>query len=372
LRNRQLIYQYIRKKGSVSRQDIVVALKMSLPTVTNNLNYLEQMGLVDTSRKIQTIGGGRNATAYTYIQNPKFAIGAYLTEHHISVVSVDFSGRVVNQLKEHILFEPDNVLYLQKLGEMVEKVKVMSKILDEDLLGVGIAVPGLVSEDGEEVTYGKTFNVSGRDFTGKTRTEIAAYIPYPSRLCHDAYTAGFAELWSNPELHNAFYLSLVNSIGGCVIVNNEIYEGDTHKGGLVEHMVLVPQNGETCYCGKKGCFDTLCRAGILDAYTDGSLEDFFRLLKEGDAGAAKLWDVYLDNLALGISNIRVMLDCTIVLGGYVGSFISDYLDELCKRIDERFPFDDKAETYVKQCSCVTEASASGAALQYIRNFIENI
>ena len=88
LKNRQMIYQYVRTNTSVSKQDIVVALQLSLPTVTQNLDYLKKQNLIDTSRKIKNTGG-RNATAYTYIKEAKMAIGVYITAHHINAVAVD-------------------------------------------------------------------------------------------------------------------------------------------------------------------------------------------------------------------------------------------------------------------------------------------
>ena len=67
IKNRQLIYQYIRTNQQASKQDIVVALQLSLPTVTQNLEYLKEQGLIDTSQKIKNTGG-RNATAFSYVK----------------------------------------------------------------------------------------------------------------------------------------------------------------------------------------------------------------------------------------------------------------------------------------------------------------
>lgn len=44
-KNRQIIYNYIRKQGSVSKQEIVVEMQLSLPTVTTNLDFLKKQGL---------------------------------------------------------------------------------------------------------------------------------------------------------------------------------------------------------------------------------------------------------------------------------------------------------------------------------------
>lgn len=366
LKNRQMIYRYIRSQDSVSKQDIVFGLQLSLPTVTQNLDYLKSQGLIDTSKKI-TGTGGRNATAYTYIKKAKLAIGVYTTAHHINGVVVDLSGNVVEMQKERISFNLDDDNYLRKLGDVVMQMKQNAGISDENLLGVGIAVPGLVSDDGELVTYGLTLN-----FTGKTREQIAKYVPYQNRLFHDSLVSGYAEVWIDHRVCNAFYISLSNSIGGAVIIDNKIYEGDTHKGGEIGHMVVIPKGGKQCYCGKYGCLDTVCSAGNLDQYTDGSLEDFFRLLKEGNKTALTLWDSYLDNLAMAIDNIRMLFDSVVILGGYVGAYIEDYMEDLYQRVDAKNSFGDKAREYLIPCKYKVEATAAGAAIYYIDHFINHI
>lgn len=366
IKNRQRIYQYIRMNGTVSKQDLVVALQLSLPTVTQNLEYLKQTALIDASKKI-TNTGGRNATAFSYLKKAKLAIGIYITAHHMNAVAVNLSGDVEALVKEEAAFDLDDDSYLRKLGALVEKVKEEAQIRDEALLGVGISVPGLVSEDGEKVTYGLTLN-----FTGKTKEQIAKYISYPCRLVHDSYAAGYIEAWKNQDVRNAFYISLSNSVGGSIIIDHEIYEGDTHKGGEIGHMIVVPEGGERCYCGKHGCFDTVCRAGNLDWYTNGNLEQYFDRLREKDETAVKLWEEYLEHLAHAIHNIRILFDGKIILGGYVGTYIGEYMDELCQRVDDKNPFGDHAKDYLYPCHYKKEASAAGAAIFFVDEFLADI
>ena len=292
----------------------MVALQLSLPTVTQNLEYLKEQGLIDTSQKIKNTGG-RNATAFSYVKDAKAAIGVYITSQHMSAVAVNMSGEIIGVVKERIKFNLDDDNYLKKLGEIVEKVKDKAQIGDK-LLGVGIAVPGLVSSEGDYVTYGLTLN-----FTGKKLSEIAKYIPYECRLFHDSAVAGYMEAWMDKSLKNGFYISLSNSVGGSVIVDNIIYEGNTQKGGEIGHMTVVPNGGKKCYCGKTGCFDTVCSTEILVKHTDGSLEEFFELLKSGDETIQKVWNQYLDDLAMAIHNIRMLIDGTVIIGGYLGAYI---------------------------------------------------
>lgn len=362
----QLIYQYIRAQQSVSKQDIVLGLKFSLPTITQNLQYLTKLGLIDTSQKIQNTGG-RNATAYTYQENARAAIGVYLTANHINTVAVNLSGDVMEVKKEKRKFDLMDEEYLIAIGDAVEEVKEKAEISDENLLGVGIALQSLVSEDGEVVQYGMAL-----DFTGATREHITKYIPYKNRLFHDSKTAGFAEVWIDSGLSNTFYLSLSNSVGGAFLQDNAVYMGNTHKSGEVGHVTAVLEGGTTCYCGKKGCFDTVCSSLILEQYTDGNLEQFFEVLKAGDPGAKELWDTYLYHLANGIHTIRMLFDSDIIIGGYVGAYIEEYKEALCKLIDEKDPFGDHAKDYLIPCKFKVEAAAAGAALSYIDKFFLTI
>lgn len=366
IRKSQQIYRYIRKNGPVSKQDLVIGLKLSLPTITQYLQYLEELRLIDTSEKIQNTGG-RNATAYNYVKNARIAIGVYLTAGHMSVVAVDLSGEVIKKERIRVKFDLGDDNYLKLLGNAVEKVKSEVKASAEDLLGVGLAVQSLVSEDGERITYGKTMN-----FAKTERVDIAKYIPYKNRLLHDSETAGYAEAWIDNSLENAFYLSLSNSVGGAVIVHNGIYVGDSHKAGEIGHTLAVRKNGEQCYCGRYGCFDTVCRATKLHEYTDGNLEEFFIKLENNDEIAKEKWEIYLNELAIGIHNIRMLFDDTIIIGGYVGAYIEDYMIDLIEKVDQRNPFEESAAEYLRPCKYKVEATAAGAALYYIDEFFNRI
>ena len=84
-----------------------------------------------------------------------------------------------------------------------------------------------------------------------------------------------------------------------------------------------------------------------------------------------LFDVY-DDLSMAVHNIRMLFDGNVILGGYMGSYIEEYMEDLWKRVDNRNPFGDKAENYLMVCQCKTEASASGAAAYYIERFLDEI
>lgn len=363
--NRKKVYAYIRDKGFATKQDIAYNLNLSLPTVTEILKYLIKQGLITADRKITKKTSGRNPIAYSYIPDGKVAIGMDVTRNHIKSVIVDLDGKVVNYNYRKQPYERSDE-YLRLLGEEVTKVVDSIQLDSSKILGVAIAVPGLVSNEDGYIFHGKVI-----DNYGMSREDFSKYIPYPTRLIHDSYASVFSEMWFSEEIHNAFYISLCNSVGGAVLLNDSIYMGDGLYCGEIGHLNIYPETDKYCYCGKKGCFDIFCNAEVLSKHTDDDLGLFFDLLKKGDKEIEKVWDEYLYYLAIAISDVRMLFGCKVIIGGYVGAYIKEYMDQLYKKVDERNPLGDKAVDYLIPCKNDIEAVAVGAALCIIDEYLNN-
>lgn len=363
LKNRTSIFQLLRQHDGLSRQDVVTMLRLSLPTVTQNLTELMEEGLVVESGSIGNTGG-RRAKSYAVNGRARTAIGLEITKNHIAVAVVDMKGNVlVHQRVRYPFAKTDD--YAGKLADLVQWGIEEAQIDSESVLGVGIGIPGLVSEDHKRVTYGETLN-----FTGAEVGEFAKYIPYPAALYHDVHAACFAETWNNKEIKNAFYIMIHNSVGGAVYVNHHLYSGDTTRSGEIGHITLVP-NGRRCYCGKLGCVDAYCSTANLVAMTNGNLGAFFGLLEAGDAQAKAAWAEYMEHLSAAINMIRMLFDCDVILGGHIGEYIDAYMDDLRVLTAQKNPFDDNAE-YLQPCRFKKAAVATGAALGYISDFLETV
>lgn len=363
--NRKKIYDYVRKKEFVTKQDILYDLHLSLPTVTQNLEYLMEKGLISARCKLVNKGGGRNPVAYTHRNDAKVAIGLDITKRHIKSVAIDLDGNVIKYIYRRQLYQRNDD-YLKLLGESVKSIIDSIGLSQDKILGVGIGVPGLINHEEECVVRGTVI-----DNTGMTKEDFSKYIPYPTKLIHDSNASGFCEIWMFPKLRNAFYVSLCNSVGGTVLVDNEVYMGDGLYSGEIGHLNLVP-NGEPCYCGQKGCADVYCNAERLADYANGDLGMFFIKLEQNDTRLKKVWDEYLDNLAILINDIRMLFGSTVILGGYIGIFIKDYMDILYEKVNEKNPFGEEASTYLQPMISNTESVATGAALYFVKEFLEKI
>lgn len=359
--NRNILFKYLYNREAQSKLDISYALRLSVPTVTQNIRELQALGLVvDTGEFAST--GGRRARAIELNYNAKYAIGLDVTKNHLGVVLVDLGCNVIHFVRHRLPFE-NSGSYFEAMGRHIEQAVQSCGIPADKILGVGIGVPAIVSEDGKRPTYSPVLG-SGE----YTLENFAQVIPYPCVLLNDANAAGFAEIWNSDKKDNMVYISLSNSVGGSILIDGKICHGNNQRAGEVGHITVRP-DGPPCYCGQRGCLDALCSARILADQAEGRLERFFLELEQGKH--EQVWEEYLDNMALAINTLRMTLDSEVVLGGYVGSYMEPHIIRLRQKVAARNTFECDGG-YLQVCTYKFEAIAVGAALYYISGFIENI
>ena len=79
----------------------------------------------------------------------------------------------------------------------------------------------------------------------------------------------------------------------------------------------------------------------------------------------------LRHLGVAVSSIRMTLDCDIVLGGFLSEYLAPYLPVLRRYVSAGDPFVDSAD-YVQFSKLRRHITPLGAALHFIREFVENI
>jgi predicted NBD/HSP70 family sugar kinase len=360
--NRNLIYEFLYRHEPISIQDIAQTLKMSLPTVTQNIKELQENNLVIETGLFESTGG-RKAKAISYNSTAKYAVGLDITRNHVGMVLIDLSGNVIKNARLQFPFI-NSKEYFKGVGERVESFINDSNIDKSKILGVGIALPAIISDDRQTVSYATVI-----DFTGGSVKSFTEFIPYPCILCNDANAGGLAELWYI-DIQNVVYLSLNNSVGGSIMIGKGVYKGQNQRSGEFGHMTIVPDGG-TCYCGQKGCVDVYCSAKILSDSTNGNMVEFFKLLKQGKEPQKSIWEEYLRHLVTTVNNLRMSFDCNVIIGGYAGAYMDEYIDRLRALVAKKNTFEHDG-SYVHTCKYKLEATAVGAALSHVEKFISEV
>lgn len=362
-KNRNGVFRYICKNGTVSNPDISYDLKISLPTATQITKELIAEGLLEEKGELKSTGG-RRAKALSAVVNARLAVGLDITKNHITLALTNIVGEI---LRYERIYQPyiSGEEYYQKVRERLELFLDESGADRDKVLGIGISFPGIVDLDKGLITYSHILGVEAIQLAA-----VSAFFPYPCFFLNDANAGAYAEGFHGDEAERFFYLSLSNTVGGAIFSGNELIQGKNFRCGEVGHMTVI-KDGESCYCGKRGCLDAYCAAWRLSEAAEGKLEQFFCLLDQGDAEAVKVWDSYTDYLAIAVNNIHMVLDCDIVLGGYVGSYMGPHLRGLWEKVAGRNTFGEK-DSYVKACNYKVAAAALGAALKVIETFVSQI
>lgn len=345
----------------ISQPELAQKLNLSWPTVLQNVKELTALGLVQEVGAYESTGG-RKAKAYAPVLDAKLAAGLDITQNHVGLVLVNLSGEILRYTRKKQIFSLTEE-YMEELGNLL--TGFLQEEEKEKLLGVGVSMPGIINDAGDRLLYSHAL-----DIYDVPTERFRKYIPYPCVFLNDANAAGLAELWKNPEIEDLIYLSLSNTVGGAIVNSSKLYAGTNLRAGEFGHVTLVP-NGRPCYCGKIGCTDAYLSAKVLSSYTDGNLAQFFEMLRAKDEKAEAIWEEYIGYLAVAINNLRMSFDCDVIAGGYVGPFLEEFGDSLRGMLAQRNTFETDGG-YLKPCSFKLEASAVGAALLQVENFIQNL
>ena len=363
--NRSKIYQYIYRSKLTSKLQIVQDLQMGLSTVSQNLNLLENEGLIEKNGYFDSTGG-RKANAIQIVSDFRISIGVGILKNMFHITAIDLYGNTVYTDTIPLTYS-NTAAYYQQITDKVKDFIDKNQYPENKILGVSIATQGITSPDNTTVIYGNIMNN-----TGMRLKDFSRHLPYPCHLEHDSKSAAFLELWNHPELDSAVVLLLNRNLGGAIITNHQIHQGRSMHSGTIEHICVNP-DGPLCYCGNRGCLETYCSANSLEQASGMTIKEFFPLLREKKSPQLiQIWEDYLKHLAFAMKNLNLVIDAPIIISGYLAPyFTEDDTDYLLRQINSMTPFELKEEQILVGTH-VQYTPAIGAALFYVKEFIQSV
>ena len=363
--NRSKIYQYIYRSKLTSKLQIVQDMQMGLSTVSQNLNLLENEGLIEKNGYFDSTGG-RKANAIQIVSDFRISIGVGILKNMFHITAIDLYGNTVYTDTIPLTYS-NTAAYYQQITDKVKDFIEKNQYPEDKILGVSIATQGITSPDNTTVIYGNIMNN-----TGMRLKDFSRHLPYPCHLEHDSKSAAFLELWNHPELDSAVVFLLNRNLGGAIITNHQIHQGCSMHSGTIEHICVNP-DGPLCYCGNRGCLETYCSANSLEQASGMTIKEFFPLLKEKKSPQLiQIWEDYLKHLAFAMKNLNLVIDAPIIISGYLAPyFTEDDTDYLLRQINSMTPFELKEERILVGTHG-QYTPAIGAALFYVKEFIQSV
>lgn len=241
------------------------------------------------------------------------------------------------------------------LPDIVKSIKEKNteKSIDtDDILGIGMGVPGPITEDGRVLKCANLgwgiFSVADEmsRLTGVEKVKVG----------NDANVAALGEQWrgGGRGFDNIVMVTLGTGVGGGIIMDGKILTGENGAAGEIGHITVNPKETLTCGCGCKGCLEQYSSATGVIRMAKERLEasdkpselrkfaadeiggkEVFDAYKAGDELAAEAVNEFAIYLGMGLGNVASVVDTqAFVIGGGLsknGPVVIDIVKEQYKK-----------------------------------------
>ena len=224
--------------------------------------------------------------------------------------------------------------------------------------GLGIGSPGMIDSNGGNVVYAN--NLGWENF--RICEELSHLLGgIKVKIGNDANVAALGEVkfGAARNYNSAVMITLGTGVGGRIIIDGKLVEGNMGAGAELGHIVIV-KGGEQCSCGRKGCFEAYSSATALirdtkramEAHPDSKMWECGSLdmvcgktvfdYAPVDIYAKEVVDSYIEHLACGLVNYaNVFRPEVILLGGGVCAQGDNLIVPLQKLVDKEIYAGDK-------------------------------
>lgn len=216
----------------------------------------------------------------------------------------DTEGNVITKWEIPTVKDHGGKHILPDIAESIKKNMTENNLSKDDVIGVGIGVPGPVDKDG--VIY-KAANLGWGVFSVRnTLSDLLDGIKVEAG--NDANVAALGEMWKGGGKghKNMVAVTLGTGVGGGIIIDGRILTGSTGAGGEIGHIHVEDNETESCGCGNKGCLEQYTSATGVVRLAKRRLaeDDKTSVLRDEEVNSKTVWDAVKisDSVAIEIAN----------------------------------------------------------------------
>jgi N-acetylglucosamine repressor len=258
-RLKKRILQDLYLRGNRTIAQLTKELHTSVPSVTTLLEELiEEKWIVEIG--LAEAQFGRKPILYSMNPYERYVLLLDIALHGAKAAILNLQNQILYEEDLHFLLE-DKVEVLEKITSAIHDVLIKSNISSNEIIGVGISMPGLVnSKNGFNHTYRK-LNPENQSIA----SWLSNHFSLPFIIINDtqATIIGENQFGLARGMQNVLSVNMDwGGVGLGIVLNGKVFQGSNGFAGELGH-IQVKENGVLCHCGKVGCLDTLTSAASL-------------------------------------------------------------------------------------------------------------
>lgn len=243
----------------------------------------------------------------------------------------DAEGEMLDKWEIVTRKEDQGSRILPDIAQSIKEKNEEKGIATKDILGIGMGVPGPVTEDGIVL---KCANLGWGILSVAEEVQKLTGVA-TVKVGNDANVAALGEQWKGGGrgFNSIVMVTLGTGVGGGIVMNGKIVTGSRGAAGEIGHITLNLNETRVCGCGKKGCLEQYASAtGVMRAarervantdqpsmlrdYDEITGKEIFDAYKAGDAMATEVVEEFAEYLGLGLANVAQVMDPeAFVIGG---------------------------------------------------------
>lgn len=383
--NLSTMLRCLQEGAPLSRARLANLTGLNKTTISSLVEELLDRALVHEIG-LDTSGGGRPAILLDLNPQAGCIIGVELGVGFISVILTDFVGHILwRRLEETDEDEQQEAIVAHAL-RLVDGAMTASQSCGVRLLGLGLALPGLV--DVEEGTLIFSPNLQWRDVP--LRQVFREHTGLPVLVDNDANAAALGEhlFGVARQIHDFVFLIAGVGLGGGLFLNGNLYRGADGIAGEIGHTSFMAERGRPCRCGNWDCWETWGNQYSLIERVRARLEvrrsslipqlmaqqnsplTLKIIAQAADAGDSEALEALAETgaaIGQGVANlINIFNPEMIVVGGSMSVAGQYLLPAINRAVEERALVETQKQTRVALSAFGADASVMGAVALVVK------
>jgi glucokinase len=290
-----------------------------------------------------------------------------------------------------IIPERDKDTLIESVRQSILEALHDARVDPDDLLGIGVAVPGQVSQDNQTLLFAPNLELSNVPLAAA----LKKLFDCPCVIINDVVSQGIGEqrIGAGKHIKHLVYLYVSYGIGSSIIIDGKPYNGADNLAGEFGH-TAVSLEGPKCSCGQTGCLEAFSSkhailknlqisfeqgndtilANMVDDLLENSLDLSPAIMAEAidqeDELTIRVVEEAAKAFGVGIASIINLINPEmIILGGEVVDDIDQFFEQAIATARKRCLSNNGKNIIITRGILGTTAGAFGAALA-AKDFID--